>query len=185
VVDALLGMSSVDPLWTSLVLEWTVSAGGEMGSNVVIYGSEADCRSLEKFTQSLGLHLIAPVVGAKAPESGKDGPWCYLSLRPESELRPFGTPPRYTDARDPLLGFMRPYYAEPYLVLGHIHRSTDVRDLATLTELPFNRIRRWIKDGWTKYEDIYIGPGAIDLIEKGAQKVNVLPGSANFTIVRY
>jgi hypothetical protein len=156
-----------------------------MGSNVVIYGCETDCRTLEEFTRSLGLRLIAPMVGVAAPESGKDGPWCYLSLRPENELHPFGVPPRYTDARDPLLGFMRPYYVEPYLVLGHIHRSTDVRSLAALTELPFNRIKRWIKASWTKYGDVYIGPGAADLIERGAQKVNVLPDSANFTTVRY
>jgi hypothetical protein len=156
-----------------------------MGSNVVIYGSETDCRALEEFTQSLGLSLLGPMVGVAALKSGRDGPWCYLSLRPKNELHPFGVPPRYTDARDPLLGFMRPYYSEPYLVLGHIHRSMDVQSLAVLTELPFNRIKRWIKANWTKYGDAYIGPGVVDLIERGAQKVNVLPGSANFTIVRY
>jgi hypothetical protein len=156
-----------------------------MGSSVEIYGGEADCRALEEYADSLGLQLIAPSVGRAAPTLGKDGPYCFLSIRPTDELHPFGAPLRYTDSKDPLIRFMRPYYTEPFLVLGHVYRSTDVASLAALTEFPYRQISRWIRSNWAKHGDFYVGPEAAELLAEGAQKANVLPGSASLNIVKY
>ncbi|WP_039732430.1 hypothetical protein [Dyella japonica] len=156
-----------------------------MGSSISFYGSEADCRLLESYAETLGLHLIAPVAGKTAPALAKEGSYCYLSMRAVEELHPYGTPLRYTDAKDPLLRFMRPYYADPYLVLGHIYRSTDVASISSLTDLPFRGIKRWVKANWAKHGDLYIGPGAGELIARGAQMVNVLPGTASSKVVEY
>jgi hypothetical protein len=156
-----------------------------MGSSISFYGSEGDCRSLEAHAITLGLRLIAPLAGKTPPTLAKDGPYCYLSMRAVDELHPYGTPLRYTHVKDPLLTFMRPYYADPYLVLGHIHRCTDVASIASLTDLPFRSIKRWVKANWAKYGDLYLGPEAASLIAQGAQMVNVLPGTASFRVVEY
>ena len=114
-----------------------------------------------------------------------DGPFCYLSLVPISELHPYGKPPqRVTDAKDPMLGFMRGYFRDPYLVLGHIHWSDDVAALAAQTKPYFQKLHYWIKREWEPYGNLYIGPEAKNLIAKGAHMVNELPGQATLQIVK-
>jgi hypothetical protein len=134
---------------------------------------------------SLGLHIVPMTMDQETVSAPADGPFCYLSLVPRSELHPYGKQPqRVTDAKDPLLGFMRAYFENPYLVLGHIQWSDDVRALAAQTKPYFHKLRDWIKREWEPYGDFYLGPEAKELVAKGAQMVNTLPGQGTLTVVK-
>lgn len=156
-----------------------------MGSTVCFYCGPSDIDALQGFAVSLGLHLVPMTIDKEAVSAPVDGPFCYLSLVPKSELHPYGkSPQRFTDAKDPMLGFMRGYFKDPYLVLGHIHWSDDVAALAAQTKPYFQKLRNWIRREWELYGDLYIGPEAKELVAKGAQMVNALPGQATFQIAK-
>jgi hypothetical protein len=155
-----------------------------MASSILLFGTDSDLQALLAFANASGLHLQAMAMGGKVASSAKDGPYCYLSPVAESELHPFGAPQvRITPARDPLLGFMRPYFTDPYLVCGHIQWSNDVPTLAAQTKPYYQGLARWIRKEWEKHGDSYVGPEAANLIERGAQLVAALPGEANVTTI--
>ena len=105
---------------------------------------------------------------------------------PESALHPYGNPPvRITDARDPVLRFIRPYFSNPFLVVGHIYWSNDVPELAQRTKPHYQRMVRWIRKEWVKDGDFYIGPEADQLVQRGAQLVNAIPEQATFQLIAY
>lgn len=157
-----------------------------MSSSIVLFCAASDLQALQEFAQGGGLRLQAIVVGGEVSISAKDGPYCYLSPVAESELHPYGVPPtRLTPARDPLIGFMRPYFAAPYLVCGHIQWTNDQPAVAERTKPYYQRIARWIRKEWKKHGDSYVGPEAAQLIEQGAQMVAALPGEADLTIIKH
>jgi hypothetical protein len=157
-----------------------------MGSSIAFYCGDSDLQSLQTLASSLGLRLQAPAIGQSVPSSPADGPFCFLSMVPESELHPYGNPPvRITDARDPILRFIRPYFSNPFLVVGHIHWSNDAPELARRTKADYQRLARWIRKEWIKDGDFYIGPEAHQLVQKGAQLVAAIPEQATFQLIAY
>jgi hypothetical protein len=154
-----------------------------MGSNTCFYCGNSDTGALQDFALSLGLHLVPMTIEGEVKDPAS-GPYCYLSIAPRSELHPYGDPPiRLTDVRDPMLGFMRGYFKDQFLVFGHIYWSNDVKALAVQTKPYYAKLRSWIKREWRRHGDIYIGPEAECLISAGAQMVNTLPGQATFHFV--
>lgn len=79
--------------------------------------------------------------------------------------------------------FMRAYFKSPYLVLGHIYWSNDVPSLAAQTKPYYQKLARWIRKEWEKVGDFYFGSEAMRLAGKGAELVNVLPGTTNIKII--
>jgi hypothetical protein len=155
--------------------------GREMGSTIAFYCGENDTRSLEEYALSIGLALVSTTIDAKVSASIDEGPYCYLSVLPISDLNPYGEKKnKLSDATDPLIGFMRSYFMNPYLVLGHLYLSNDVPDLHKITKPYYSKLSKWVKRNWSKYGDIYIGPDATKLIDSGAQKVNALPGTFTY-----
>jgi hypothetical protein len=157
-----------------------------LGSTIGLFGDQGDTSQLMAVATSMGLQAIAMRADRTLASDPADGPGCYLSLVPSHELHPFGDPPvRYTDARDPLLFFMRPYYKAPYLVAGQINWNNDDPSLAAITRPYFQRLARWVRANWKKPENcaFYAGPGASERIAEGAELVNVLPGTAEFNVI--
>ena len=154
-----------------------------MTGSIGFYASQADQEALESFALSLGLRLVSPKLGQAVNASPAFGPFCYLSAVAESELHPYGTPQvLLTDARDPMLAYMRSYFKSPYLVCGHIQHSDDVRALAQLTRPYYSQLARWIKANWTRLPggSYYIGDEAQRLVAAGAQMVSAMPGTFEF-----
>ena len=153
-----------------------------MGSNIGFYCGVSDNEALQEFSKSIGLYLMPMTMDNDLSADPAKGPFCFLSVVPMADLHPYGIPPvRLTDAKDPMLGFMRSYFANPYLVAGHIHWSNDVPALAVKTKPYYQKITKWIKQNWQPQPggNFYLGPEAQSLISKGAQMVNVLPGQAS------
>ena len=149
-----------------------------MGSSVGFYCGNKDIESLSQYVKSLGLTLVAPDINQDVPVEPFEGPYCYISTRPLSELSPYGNPPiRVSDATDPLIGFMRAYQKENYLVLGHLYLSNDVPELFKQVKPHYNKLNKWIKTNWGKYGDFYIGLEAKSLQANGAELVNVYPSN--------
>ncbi len=147
-----------------------------MGNSVGFYCGQSDSQSFQDFALSIGLHIVPLSIENKVDADPSDGPFCFLSLVKQDELHPFGVPAvRISDARDPLIGYMRAYYKSPYLVLGHIYWSNDVPALAAQTKGYYQKLARWIRKEWEKYGDFYISPEAVKLMREGAEMVNVLP----------
>ncbi|RUL78248.1 hypothetical protein [Dyella choica] len=158
-----------------------------MGRSIGFYCGSSDLEFLQRFSTSIGLHILAPLIDRELSADPVDGPFCYLSVVSGSELHPFGHPPvRLTDARDPLLAYMRAYFKNPYLVAGHIGWSDDVATLAVQTRPYFEKISRWMKKEWGRLPggDYYVGPEARSLIDKGAQMINALPGQGTFQLIK-
>jgi len=157
-----------------------------MASSIGFYCGASDNEALEAYARSIGLVLVPLSIDKPLVSSADVAPFCFLSLVPASDLHPHGDPPvRITDARDPLIGFMRAYFKDPYLVAGHIHWSDDVRELAARTKPIFQKLASWVRKEWERLPGggFYVGPEAEGLIRKGAITVNVLPGAASFDIV--
>jgi hypothetical protein len=100
-----------------------------------------------------------------------------------SQLHPYGNPLRISGATDPVMRFMRAYFKDPYLVLGHVYWSNDVPGLAAQTKPYYQKLARWIRKEWEKAGDFYFGPEAKRLADKGAELVNVLPGTASIRVI--
>jgi hypothetical protein len=156
-----------------------------MGSNIGFFCEQSDNDSLQKYVESIGLSIVPPLLNRHVSDDPSEGPFCFLSAIDVSLLSPYGTPPlKISDATDPLLLFMRAYYKDVYLVLGHIAWSDDVPNLAKQTKPYYQKIAKWIKSEWQKYGDFYIGPGARKLFDDGAQMVNFLPGTIREEIIK-
>ena len=156
-----------------------------MGSSVAFYCGDSDIAALQEYALSLGLNIVPPTLDIGVSEDPSEGPFCYLSVIPKDKLSPYGESAiKVSDATDPLIGFMRAYFKNPYLVLGHIYWSDDVPDLAKRTKPFYQKLVRWIQKEWGKFGDFYIGPEAKSLFDKGAEMVNVLPNQANIEIIK-
>lgn len=85
-----------------------------------------------------------------------------------------------------MIGFMRSYFKNPYLVAGHIHWSNDAPQLAAKTKPYYQQISKWIKSNWKLLPGggFYIAPEAQSLVDAGAEMVNVLPGQAEFSLIK-
>jgi hypothetical protein len=120
-----------------------------MGSTIGFFCGNDDHQALQNYAESLGLQVIAPLFDVDSAGDAVDGPFCYLSAVSKAELHPFGNPAnRLTDARDPILTFMRGYFKSPYLVAGHIYWSDDVATLAAITKPYFHKLSKWIRQNW-------------------------------------
>ncbi len=91
----------------------------------------------------------------------------FKSLRhlniPLDELTPYAyedPAKKVSDATDPLIGFMRSYHRNSYLVLGHLYLSNDVPGLNKLAKSYYNKLCKWVKGNWNKYGDFYISNNA-------------------------
>jgi hypothetical protein len=158
-----------------------------MGSTVGFFCGQDDNAALEGFAESIGLAVISPSVDKALPGDAAEGPYCFLSAAPERDLHPYGKPAvRLSDARDPLMRFMRGYFKNPYLVAGHIYWSNDVPALAAQTKPYYQRLSKWIKENWILLPGggFYVGPQAKMLLDKGAEMANDLPDEATFSIVK-
>jgi hypothetical protein len=154
-----------------------------MGSIVSFYCGEKDNQALHEYAESIGLSIVPPTLDRPVDTDPVLGPFCFLSVVPKGTLSPYGNPPiKISDATDPVIGFMRAYYKNPYLVLGDIYWSDDVPDYAKQTKPYYQKLAKWIKREWEKYGDFYIGPEARVLLDKGAKMVNALPGQAEIRI---
>lgn len=151
-----------------------------MGQSVCFFAGPGDNQALCEYALSIGLKIQPPLVGEPAVSPTDDpsaGPFCYLTPVPESELHPYGNPPRVSDAIDPLLLFMRSYHQPPYLIMGHIHWSDDVPHLAKLTKRYFSKMAKWLEQNWRKHSaGEFIGPEAWRLVQLGAQLTDLPPG---------
>ncbi len=147
-----------------------------MGSSVAFFCGPLDNKKLQNYATSLGLYLVSSRINKEVNSDPSLGPYCYLSLVPESMLHPFGNPPtRVSYALDPMIVFMRAYFQKPYLVLGNLQWNNDAPTLAKQTLPYYKKIVKWIKKEWGKHGDIYIGNEAKSLITEGAEMVNFLP----------
>jgi len=160
-----------------------------MGNNLGFYAGNEDRENLMEFTREIGLCLLSFRLGQTVAANPFDGPACNLSLFPEEDLHPYGDPPlRISRAIDPMLFFERPYYKEPYLVLGQIQWYSDAPEVSLHVKPHFQKIRRWVRKNWNKEGDFYIGPEATKLLLNGAQKCNFHPEKAkdiNFSVIEY
>ena len=156
-----------------------------MGSSIDFYCGQSDTDNITKYAETIGLYLISPTIDKPTTKSAiQSGPYALLSTVPQGEMTAVGIPPvRITDACHPVMRFMRSYYQEPYLVLGHVYWSNDNREMALMTKPFFRKIVSWVRSNWQKVGDFYYGPEAMGLIQSGAEKVNFLPGSVRETVV--
>jgi hypothetical protein len=157
-----------------------------MGGTIGIYCGASDDLALRKFGESIGLITISPRFDRELSEDAASGPYCFFSTVSKLELHPYGDPPvTITDVKDPIMRFMRSYFKDPYLVAGHIHWSDDVRALSVKTRPHYQQISKWINKNWERLPGgrYYVGPEARSLINRGAEMVNVLPGTADFKII--
>ncbi len=147
-----------------------------MGSSVSFFCGPSDNKKLQDYATSLGLYLVSTRIDKEVSSDPSLGPYCYLSLVPKSMVHPFGNPPvRISYALDPMIIFLRGYFQEPYLVLGHIQWNNDDANLADKTKPYYKKLVKWIKEEWKKNGDIYIGNEAKSLITEGAEMVNFRP----------
>ncbi len=157
-----------------------------MGNSIGFFCSNEDNFALQSFCESIGLILIAPTFDKELNQDAATGPYCFLSTVEKQELHPFGEPKiRLTDAKDPIMRFLRGYYSAPYLVAGHVYWSNDVPNLAARTKPYHQKISKWIAKNWAVLPGggFYLGPGAQALVEKGAEIVNMLPNQATVSII--
>jgi hypothetical protein len=157
-----------------------------MGSTIGFFCGHEDNAALQGFAESIGLEVIAPSIDKGLSGDAAEGPYCFLSTVPRQDLHPYGKPAlRLSDARDPLMRFMRGYFKSPYLVAGHIYWSNDVPTLASQTKPYYQKMSKWIKDNWVILPGggFYVGPQAKALLDNGAEMVNDLPDQASFNII--
>lgn len=143
-----------------------------MAKTILLIAAPQDYEDLMAFCSELGLHTLPMSLG-KSVALPAEGPVCFLGFAKESELHPYGSPPvRISDVKDPLLLFVRPYYAPPYLTDGQISLNEDNKAVSEQIRPAFEKIRRWVKKNWHKTEEFasYIGPEAVSLLgSKAAQ----------------
>ena len=155
----------------------------------MLFGAKEDTRELTRFASTMGLRLLPfniDQIGNPDMDDPEARPGCYLSYLPVEELHPYGEPPiKISDASDPLIQFLRPYYSRPYLVAGRIYWSDDAPEFEDLTKPYYNKLQRWVRKNWKKREEdgYYVGPEAERLIrDEGAKPVYFPPGTKQTTI---
>lgn len=155
-----------------------------MGHSIGLYGSRKDTRILTDYAREIGLHVVGLIEGQVVTEDPEHRQSCYLSLRKPEELKAAGGKRIFSQAANPLLVYRRPYYSEPYLVLGAISCSNDVPHLYAETRSYYHKLARWVRKEWSKYGDFYLGPEAKALFEDGAKMINFPPDSKiRYTII--
>jgi hypothetical protein len=145
-----------------------------MSRSIYMIAAPDDYDQLSRFVDSIGLQLVPPLIthfGSDALLDPVIGPFCYLSFLEPGELHPYGDPPiRISDATDPLLEFLRPYYDPPHLIDGRLHWKDYPENLAARTKPYFDKLFRWVRANWkNKTEDrFWTGPVAFDMLADGS-----------------
>jgi hypothetical protein len=106
------------------------------------------------------------------------GPFCFLSPFPRSDLHPYGSRPKISDATDPLVEFLRSYlYSPDTLIMGRLYCSDDVPAFIPITKPYFSRLADWVRREWVKIAGghQYIGPEAESLVRSGARLLQLPP----------
>lgn len=157
-----------------------------MGSSIGFFAAESDTAELQRFVESLSLTLVAPLISNKVAPNPADGPFCYLSPVGNEALHPYGSPAvKVSDATDPLLVYIRSFTKENCVVLGQLHWTNDVPNLAKITAPYYKKIAAWIRKNWRKEGDFYLGPQAEIMVKNGSQLVGFPPGEVyNINIVK-
>ena len=154
-----------------------------MGSSVSFFAGHDDDVALREFAKSIGLILLHPYAPRMTEEKNQaafDNPiqggfFSFLSL---DALHPRTNPPgELCEVIDPLIPYVRPYYAPPILVAGHLFWNTDVSELARQTKPYFQKLRRWVQSNWKMREEdgYYIGPQAQKILEEERARIAYLP----------
>lgn len=138
-----------------------------MARTILLIAAEPDYEQLVSYCADIGLRLQPMMIG-QSLRAPKDGPVCFLSLTASESLHPYGDPPiRLSVALDPMLLFMRPYHAPPFLVDGQISLNEDSPAISSQIRPHFEKIRRWVKKNWVKPHAAYVGPVAHELLSTG------------------
>jgi len=69
---------------------------------------------------------------------------------------------------------IRGYYDKPYLVSGYI-RWNDFPPWCTQSKPYFDKLYRWLRKNWIRYERWYAGPQAIELANRPETIVRSFP----------
>ena len=144
-----------------------------------------DHEDLMRFASSIGLHLVAMVPGQSPAFTPERGPIRYLSVKPESQLKPYPYPakqPYYSTTTEPLMLFKRSYPDPPYFLTGDVEWDEDSRAMAEITKPYYRRIVKWIRDHWEKRvpgKPYYYGPEAMKILDENPdmQIVTFKPGT--------
>lgn len=151
-----------------------------MGLSIYLFAGPTDSRCLCELCQSVGLRMYPILMNQPEMVPTDDPaarPFCFLSFLAREELHPYGNPPRISDATDPLLELMFPYFKNNLLVIGRIFCSNDVPDLFRITKPWFRKLAKWIRGNWEKLPTgQYVGPEAKSLLEAGAKLAYFPPG---------
>lgn len=143
-----------------------------LGRGIYFFADTTDNQQLCDYAASIGLHLYPPLADAReltSSDDPTDRPFCFLSPVPKESLHPYGNPRIIGTATDPLLEFLRSYHHGSHLVIGRIHWSDDVPDLAKETKPFFLMLTKWIQKHWEKLPDgQYVGPNAKSRMDGGA-----------------
>ena len=151
-----------------------------MAASVYYFACREDHLALWSVIESVGLTVIPVLVQAPLP-SRRDDPasgWLvYLSPVPREALHPYGQPPGYGPATDPIIELLQGYDKGSYLVMGRVYWSDDVPEFGKVTLPYFRKIRSWIRANWEKLPDgQYIGPAAKLAASNGVELKTFPPG---------
>jgi hypothetical protein len=147
-----------------------------MTKSIGLICGDSDNEELLNFAESIGLIPLPMALDLKFYRCPKAGRFCYLSVVPEHELHPYGSPPsKIADVIDPMLTFIRPYHDGDFLVFGQLRLNDDNQKLAAIVKPYFFQLSKWIRRNWSKYGNSYIGPEARELVNLGVAVVNVAP----------
>lgn len=147
-----------------------------MSRNIGFFATDKETLELEAYANSIGLLVLPSQLDMTLSEDLAIEPWCWLSMLPPEELKPYGAPPvRLTAARNPLLDYTRPFFKDNHLVLGNIKWDTDNWEMATRTKDSFQKMARWVRKHYEKQVDFYFSPGAVQKMAEGAEVVNFFP----------
>jgi hypothetical protein len=141
-------------------------------------------KQIEDLAATLGLVVVPPSRRKSDPVLSQipfDGPFCFLSLKPEEELRTYGKLNGYCDVFDPLISFLRPQFVNNELTLGRLEHQED-KELLRITK-PLNlKVEKYIKNNWgaTPYGQ-YVGPDAMEKLNEGA-RIRIFPEGVKLTV---
>lgn len=155
-----------------------------MAKDIYLFGTRFDVQQIEDFAATLGLVVVPPSRRKSDPVLSQipfEGPFCFLSLKPEEELRTYGKFNAYSDVFDPLLAFLRPQFVNNELTMGRLEQQED-KELSKMTKPLYLKIEKYIKNNWgsTPYGQ-YIGPEAIEKLKQGAS-IRLFPEGAKVVI---
>ncbi len=160
-----------------------------MVSTISFFAAHDDDVALREYAKSVGLTLLHPYAPKLSPQENdasflnpiQGGFFSYLPLE---LLHPRATG-ELCEVVDPLISYVRPYYAAPSLVAGHLFQNTDLSDLAKQTKPHFQRLRMWIQANWELQEDGYfIGPDAMRILREENATLSYIPSDVTIKKVR-